>query len=390
MVEHCGLLLKDADEETYEADMEDANLKLMAYYLISRRKIISLPKPIKVRFSFNMIDPFCGESLRFRTRADVVQVYQQLNFPREVKINNAIYPTDHLFYVFLIRLSSSMTFSQIIANPLVGGEKSKWSRGIYWMARHIHINHGYRLNSFAPQVVALFPTFAQKTRAVANDKGANFPMHNEFLVAMFVDCNITRTSVPGTGPVAPGPDQARRDPTGILGTSVYNQWGGGTGFKCLTVDSVNGLTLFASDCASMRRNDNWVRQACNVETLLLNAQVGNQHQYLMYGDSIFPWGTHLRARHHAPPGHPHKQVLDAQDRGMSSCRMLIENHYGEGDQLFPFSKQKSKLKIQTSDAPYHLYFCRLLLRNMHICLYENKTSKRFDCPPPSLATYMSW
>lgn len=86
MVEHCGLLLKDADEETYEADMEDANLKLMAYYLISRRKIISLPKPIKVRFSFNMIDPFCGESLRFRTRADVVQVYQQLNFPREVKI----------------------------------------------------------------------------------------------------------------------------------------------------------------------------------------------------------------------------------------------------------------------------------------------------------------
>lgn len=387
------------DDELTEEEQDElfnrVNDKLIMYYQILRRRHIQLPKPIKVRFSFQMVPEHCGRYVRFRKRDHVVKVYDLLNFPPEVKIKKAWYNTDHLFYVYLLRLSSLMTLDQLCEHPLVGSEKTKWSKGISWMAEHIYAQHGRRM-TFLPQEVARFPLYASKIRTFANNHGTNIPPPTQvgnnnveyFNTALFVDCNITLCCVPGTGPVAPGPNQPRRDPSREQGRSVYNRWGGGCGTKNMTADAPDGRTIFCSASGSMRRNDNYFRVASNIEALLAAAQVGNMDQYGMYGDSIFPNGPHLKSRHHAQLGNPNKDWLDIEDNAMSSARMAVEHHYGESDQFFPMTKCKLKLKI--SQQSFNLYYSRVLLRNMYVCLYHNKTSLRFNCPPPSLDEYMSW
>ena len=106
----------------------------------------------------------------------------------------------------------------------------------------------------------------------------------------------------------------------------------------------------------------------------------------MYGDSIFPWRDCLRARMNASPADPMKTWKDCVDFAMSSSRQLVEHHYGEADQLWPFMTYDKKMKIGNMDLGA-LYTCKTLFRNFYTCLYENKTSDRFKCRPPILEEY---
>lgn len=65
--------------------------------------------------------------------------------------------------------------------------------------------------------------FAEAIRDLANAKGANFPAGN-FSVAAFIDCNVTETCTPGSGPATPGPGAQRRDPTGSIQRAFYTGW----------------------------------------------------------------------------------------------------------------------------------------------------------------------
>jgi len=54
------------------------------------------------------------------------------------------------------------------------------------------------------------------------------------------------------------------------------------------------------------------------------------------------------------------------------------------------SGSKGQNKIASSMPIKEISFCRVLLRNCHVCLYENQTSKRFNLEPPSLENYFSY
>jgi hypothetical protein len=68
-------------------------------------------------------------------------------------------------------------------------------------------------------------------------------------------------------------------------------------------------------------------------------------------------------------------------------REFAENHYGQLDQLFPYTRTKEHNKIASGMPIKAIFFCRVLFRSCHVCLYENQTSKRFDLETPSLEVY---
>jgi len=76
---------------------------------------------------------------------------------------------------------------------------------------------------------------------------------------------------------------------------------------------------------------------------------------------------------------------------MSAGRMPGEWQYQEEDQLFPGCKVKHNLKLMSpSPKVAELLFVRVLLNNMHVCLYGSKASKKHRIDPPLLETYMGW
>ena len=112
-------------------------------------------------------------------------------------------------------------------------------------------------------------------------------------------------------------------------------------------------------------------------------------QFAMYGDSIFPNRPYLSSRINASSLCANREQYRRQDIAMSSCRIAVEWEYGEVDQLFKFSENKNNLKLLNGGVE-DIYFAHVLLRNCYVCLYENKISQVFNCPPPSLEKYFSW
>ena len=134
----------------------------------------------------------------------------------------------------------------------------------------------------------------------------------------------------------------------------------------------------------MRENDIWMANSSKINLKLAAAQHSNAMQYFAFGDSIYVPDTHIRRRHGAAEGHPNKDQRDREDHALNSVREFVENHFGQLDQLFPYSRSKGQNKIASSMPIKEISFCRVLLRNCRVCLYENQTSKRSDLEPPSL------
>ena len=188
---------------------------------------------------------------------------------------------------------------------------------------------------------------------------------------------------------------------GGLQQTMYNGWKKCHGVKDETVIGPDGLVLHlyggrpGTFGVSARHGDCWMLRYGR-----MNRKLEQRHAqwnvmllmliFVVYGDSAYPWKTHLRARHNALAGHPNKVQFDKEDDAMSSCRIIVEWDYGSAGTFFPYTVQSKKLKVMSGMPLREIYFCRVLLHNCYQCLYENKTSQRFECPPPSLAEYLSW
>ena len=183
--------------------------------------------------------------------------------------------------------------------------------------------------------------------------------------------------------------------------SVYNGWKSIHGTKYETSTGPDGLCLHLYGGApgtvgvSVRHNDLFLLRHGHVNEKLAAAHVAHAAvlphiSYVLYGDSIYIWRPHVRSRQHAQAGHPNKQQLDNEDGAMNACRESAEWHYGEGQQHFPFTVAKETNKIMAGVPLRKIYFTRVLLMNLYVCLYHNKTSKYFDCDPPTPEEYMAW
>ena len=114
-----------------------------------------------------------------------------------------------------------------------------------------------------------------------------------FSTCAFIDCNCLECSRPGGGPHAEGPDAERWDPT--IQRSFYNGWKSVHGLKHQTVDCAFGMTVDLHGPYSLRRNDLKLLRYSRINRRLRDLQVGADTQLTLYGDSIYPYLSHLRS-----------------------------------------------------------------------------------------------
>lgn len=156
-----------------------------------------------------------------------------------------------------------------------------------------------------------------------------------------------------------------------------------------TVETVCGMTVFASRGESSRHSDlQWLADS-NINGLLEDIQRRNlipgNRLFKMYGDSIFPWASCLLSRYRPIHLCSARELLE--NRVMSGCREHVEWHYGEIKMLFPFVDYPNKQQLMKCPVTA-TFVTAMILRNCHVCLNENKTSKFFNCVPPSLSEWL--
>ena len=136
----------------------------------------------------------------------------------------------------------------------------------------------------------------------------------------------------------------------------------------------NGMILMIWGPVSIRRNDLHALSQSGVLAKWAAVMVPGTAAYYLYGDSIYPWRTHLRSRHGAPAGPLHRE-----DKAMSSCRQLIENGFGLMDIFWLYLTNKQKL--MAGFPVKEIFFCKALFTNIYLLFYEGQTSTRFSCLP---------
>jgi hypothetical protein len=288
-------------------------------------------------------------------------------------------------------MADASSFEDIVRE--YGREKTTWGRGINAMACFLYNEHKAKIRNSMGKWADEFPVFAEAMCRVANESvnGRTSQPNNPnfdpdgFTVACVIDCNNTPTCRVGSGPAEPGVNAPRKP--NVVHSAFYNGWLHQSGYKHQSVELPNGLTMDWRGPVSMRQNDIWMANTSEINRKLAAAQHSNAMQYYAFGDSIYVPDTHIRRRHGAAEGHPNKDQLDREDHALNSVREYVENHFGQLDQLFPYTRSKGQNKIASSMPIKEISFCRVLLRNCHVCLYENQTSKRFDLVPPSLENY---
>ena len=387
-------LVQQAHPRDHLAELAKAEVLLTGYFKLVAVKSYTPPPVIK---RYITIEGYvaslesCGSKLRFRSAADLRLLYTLLEIPDTCHLGPGAgnIPGEHLFLFSIQRLALAQRVAELILD--FGYTKSKWSVAFRWMAKFIYEHHKHRLSAAnLYKWAGDFPGFAASMRRVANDTKYRPQFGPGFIVCCIVDCKNTATCVPGAGPSRPGPDAPRNVNSDIDQMAFYNGWLHKHGFKYQTLEAVNGLTIWAFGPESMRENDLYCQGESGLNDAIKDAQAHLPGQDLVgYGDSIYMLDTHVKRRHNDPAGAPTKLRHDAEDHAMSSVRQPCEHHYGELDSLFPYGNAK-ELKLKNEEhCIREISFCRMFLRNCYVCLYHNKTSERFNHPPPSLSDYFA-
>jgi hypothetical protein len=372
------------------------NDMVIVYVQMVCRRAHPVPLSVRRNIIISNIPEFCGTDYRFRSRSDVLRLFRALRWPARCgPFDNGAYLDGEItFLYFLRRISSTSRISDHVS--YFGRDAGTWTRAFKWAVVFVEAQFSATVSTFHPEFAARFLRYSEVIRVEVNKHLENNNSNQHFAqldVCGFIDNKCVATPAPGTGPAHDGPGAPRRDPTGQIQQSVYSGWKKAHGFKIETVTAPDGLTMHWFGAVSMRHNDLFSLNLSDSNQHLADAQrpggVPTARQLRMYGDSIYPNLSHLRRRHNAHPQHPNKAELDREDKALSSVRQTVEWEYQEGDQLFPLSVYKDKLKL--TNAPYReIFFARLWLRNCYLCLYGGKFSARFALQPPTLDELCSW
>jgi hypothetical protein len=133
--------------------------------------------------------------------------------------------------------------------------------------------------------------------------------------------------------------------------------------------------MFIYGPASSKDSDNDLLHDSHLNELLIQSQqnLPNQNS-ASYGDGIFVVYD-LDA----------EQSLD--NEMMIKVRVSNEWAYKATTNAFPYVDWKSHNKIFKDQFVIYRYVIATILRNAKVCLYENQTSRYFDCSPPILEEY---
>jgi hypothetical protein len=197
-------------------------------------------------------------------------------------------------------------------------------------------------------------------------------------VAAFIDCNCLETSRVAGGPRGDGAAADRWDCN--IQRAFYNGWKSIHGLKHQTVDIAHGFTIDMLGPTSLRRNDLRLLGLSQVNERLAEIQEGECIQSIMFGDSIYPFLSHLRTYFSTNPNVRQK----LENHAYKSVRIPIEWNYGHTANLFSYLRNLEKLKVMDGDEDVvcRVYLVCTLLRNCHTALYGCQSSRYFDIPIP--------
>jgi hypothetical protein len=168
-------------------------------------------------------------------------------------------------------------------------------------------------------LLLLVNSCAQKISSKLATYGLNYD-DNTFTIAGFIDDKCWKTCRPG------GPSEDGIRAFTLIQEAFYNGWKSIHGLKWQTFDLPNGMTADIWGPLSLRRSDLWMLRQSNLNARLRHCQrfVPAIHQKCTYGDSIFPWNSHIRSNHKG------QNLTDEQlqeDRGKNFHRMELWRNF---------------------------------------------------------------
>jgi hypothetical protein len=179
-------------------------------------------------------------------------------------------------------------------------DQSQISRIFNWCVDYFVDNWGYLLTdnfTFWYTNGYLACAIKEKLETLPNGKAVVFPEPDAiggFKVFAFIDNTLNATCRPG-GPIGDGPD-APRQPNAMQ-EAHYTGWKKMHGLKWQTVEMPNGMTLNMYGGISVRHNDYTTLNDSMINQKLEIMQLGDDMQFCVYGDSIYPNIGHIKSKH---------------------------------------------------------------------------------------------
>ena len=230
--------------------------------------------------------------------------------------------------------------------------------------------------------------FSMAFNAIMNDLYARYKDKIAFDQQLFLDAPRYSECIKEAGaPAAPdvmgfidGTLMAIAAPTGLSKAS-YTNHKKIHALKYQGVVAPNGLFMSFFGPSPGTHHDSKVFYNSELQSRLNDVQVPDQ--YVLYGDSAYPWGPRIRR--------PFKGMLTNNkkvcNRQWSEHRVCVEWAFGKMWSLWSFLDFKKNLKARLQPVgKYCVVAC--LLTNCHTCLYGSETSLKYACNPPLLEHYL--
>ena len=157
------------------------------------------------------------------------------------------------------------------------------------------------------------------------------------------------------------------------------------GMKYQTVDLPNGMNFHVWGPISVRHNDIVSLHESEINNHLVQLQLNDEHQWVIYGDSAYVHvqDSHIMARHHNE-NNTERQNLENQT--LSACRECIEWDYGDVGVMWSMVDYKKMLKMQLMPVK-NIYLTAMILRNAYVTMNGGTTAEYFNIIPPSFETW---
>jgi hypothetical protein len=306
-----------------------------------------------------------------------------LRIPDHVVYQDSVFTGEEVLLAGLYRLRSPGDLHNV--SKIFGREYCQWGKAFRWFVKHIYDNFSNRLQDLS-YWEPLFMECSEKIRLKLESfqrPGVSWEP-GKFEICGFIDDKCWETLAPG-GPIRSGANALRVSL--LLQRAFYNGWKCIHGLKCQTVVLPNGMTCDMFGPKSLRNNDLILLRDSTINERMYNVQmhVPEQLQKKFYGDSIFPWLSHIRSKipeYRLPDGE-----AEAINSAMKKVRISVEWSYWSVISIFEFLNYRSNIKIRENPNINEIYFVATFLTNCHNCLHPNQTSEYFGMLPPTLEHY---
>ena len=336
-----------------------------------------------------------GEKTYHYTRfkpEELVEIKKEMfgSFPsNEYKFCGNKYTYEETLLIALHYMAHGTTYIELMET--YGGNEAGYSHMVNWFSSFLHHKYYHRLcgksleywtrdDNVRNYRSAIFDVlrYDKNRRPRQGLDGISF---DRFRIFGMIDCMQHAMTAPGQGPI--NEDNDRNDDAEELQRAFFTNYGHLWGMKTQAVFLPNGMlaNLFF---ASVSQNDKGMVNISGLEPELERVLNGLPLDAIgtlpaIYGDDIYDISSVIV-----------KMVgIGAFQTLMKYIRMDIEHMFGGVAGLFKrLNTSHTWHLLSLGDHVHEHLFSIFFITNVHSCIRENKTSKKYNLPSPTLAEYL--